>query len=58
MKFTSQAAGGQWKLLGVLPHRLIEMVEKLLLAILGRLRAKVRAVRIGDLPLGEKCGLR
>jgi hypothetical protein len=42
----------------MLPHRRIEKVEKLLLAIPGRLRAKVRAVRIGDSPLGEKCGLR
>jgi hypothetical protein len=58
MEFTSQAAGGQWKLLGMLPHRRIEKVEKLLLAILGRLRVKVRADRIGDSPLGEKCGLR
>jgi hypothetical protein len=58
MKFTSQAAGGQWKLLGMLPDRRIETVEKLLLAIPGRMRAKVRAVRIGDLALGEKCGLR
>jgi hypothetical protein len=58
MEFTSQAAGGQWKLLGMLPHRRIDTVEKLFLAIPGRLRAKVRAVRIGDLPLGEKCDLR
>jgi hypothetical protein len=42
----------------MLPHRRIDTVEKLFLAIPGRLRAKVRAVRIGDLPLGEKCDLR
>jgi hypothetical protein len=52
---TTQAAEGQWKLLGMLPDRQIGTVEKLLLTIPERLRAKVRAVCIGDLALDEKC---